>query len=311
MVKRTSLGKYLKKLHFWELLFYVVLIMLMYMLICGNLFRTNDIEGFKDTTDFIIKRGPDIYDEFYGTIYDDLVFSKIKNDFEIGTIINKTEPTQESIILDVGSGTGHHVAAFEENGYNATGIDISPAMVKKAREIYPGKSYMVGDVLKQMTFQPQSFTHITCLYFTIYYIKNKRKFFKNCFDWLIPGGYLILHLVDKNNFDPIIPAGDPFAIISPQRYANERITSTAVKFDNMDYKANFEMIPNSNKAILKETFKNKKNGNIRQNNHELYMPSQATILGMAKDAGFIMDAQIDMIRCQYDSQYLYILQKPN
>ena len=68
MVKRTSLGKYLKKLHFWELLFYVVLIMLMYMLICGNLFRTNDIEGFKDTTDFIIKRGPDIYDEFYGII---------------------------------------------------------------------------------------------------------------------------------------------------------------------------------------------------------------------------------------------------
>ena len=41
------------------------------------------------------------------------------------------------------------------------------------------------------------------------------------------------------------------------------------------------------------------------------MPSQATILGMAKDAGFIMDAQIDMMRCQYESQYLYILQKPN
>jgi len=311
MVKRTSLGKHLKKLHLWEFIFYGVLIILVYILISGNLFRTNSLEGFEETTDFIIKRGQEIYDDFYGNIYDDLVFNKIKNDFEVGTIINKTGPTQESIILDVGSGTGHHVAAFEDNGYNATGIDISPAMVKKAQKTYPGKSYMVGDVLKQMTFPAQSFTHITCLYFTIYYIKNKRKFFKNCFDWLIPGGYLIVHLVDKNNFDPIIPAGDPFTILSPQRYAKKRITSTTVKFDKMDYKSNFELLPNSTKAIMKETFKNNKNGNIRQNNHELYMPSQSTILGMAKDVGFIMDAQIDMMKCQYESQYLYILQKPN
>ena len=125
MVKRTSLGKHLKKLHLWEFIFYGVLIILVYILISGNLFRTNNLEGFEETTDFIIKRGPEIYDDFYGNIYDDLVFNKIKNDFEVGTIINKTGPTQESIILDVGSGTGHHVAAFEENGYIKSGIEIS------------------------------------------------------------------------------------------------------------------------------------------------------------------------------------------
>ena len=32
---------------------------------------------------------------------------------------------------------------------------------------------------------------------------------------------------------------------------------------------------------------------------------------LAKDLGFILMGQIDMIRCQYDSQYLYILQKTN
>ena len=72
----------------------------------------------------------------------------------------------------------------------------------------------------------------------------------------MPGGHLILHLVDKSKFDPILPAGDPFDIVSPQNYAKKRITSTIVKFDDYDYKANFEEIPNTTDAILKETFKN-------------------------------------------------------
>ena len=42
--------------------------------------------------------------------------------------------------------------------------------------------------------------HVTCLYFTIYYIKDKENF-SNCFYWLKPGGVLLLHLVDVNKFD--------------------------------------------------------------------------------------------------------------
>tara|TARA_B100000902_G_C27279967_1_gene901149 strand:+ start:818 stop:1756 length:939 start_codon:yes stop_codon:yes gene_type:complete len=312
MAKRQfSLLKLFNKLSLWERVFLVVFLIIIAIIINNTFFKCIRVEGFEETKEFIVKRGTDIYDNFYGEIYDDLVFSKIKNDFEVGTIINKTEPNETSILLDVGSGTGHHVDAFAENGFKVTGIDKSAAMVELAKEMYPDNTYIVGDVLKSMTFSPNSFTHITCLYFTIYYIKNKRKFLKNCFDWLMPGGYLILHLVDKDNFDPIIPAGDPFNIVSPQKYAKKRITSTEVKFDTMDYKANFEIIPNTTNAILKETFKDKETGNVRQNNHELYMPSQAFILSIAKDLGFILVAQIDMVKCQYDSQYLYILQKPN
>ena len=57
-----------------------------------------------------------------------------------------------------------------------------------------------------MEFPADTFTHITCLYFTIYYIKDKRLFFENCFKWLKPHGVLVIHLVNMNKFDPILPS---------------------------------------------------------------------------------------------------------
>ena len=41
------------------------------------------------------------------------------------------------------------------------------------------------------------------------------------------------------------------------------------------------------------------------------MESQKQILQMLKSTGFMEIAQIDMKNCQYDNQYLYILQKPS
>ena len=190
------------------------------------------------------------------------------------------------------------------------GIDISPAMVKQAKSTYPDLDYRVADALDTMTFPSSSFTHITCLYFTIYYIENKKRFFENCMQWLMPGGYLTIHLVDRDNFDPILPAGDPFGVVSPQSYVDKRITSTVVKFNDFDYKSNFELRPDDI-AIMNETFKYKNNGNVRKNEHKLYMPTQSRILGLAKETGFILLSQIDMLRCQYGNQYIYVLQKPN
>jgi hypothetical protein len=40
------------------------------------------------------------------------------------------------------------------------------------------------------------------------------------------------------------------------------------------------------------------------------MLTQAEILDIAKSVGFIIESKIDLVDCQYDSQYVYILQKP-
>ena len=49
-------------------------------------------EGFEQTKEFTIKKGPMIYDDFYANVYDDLIFNQIKNDYEVGEIVNKTTP---------------------------------------------------------------------------------------------------------------------------------------------------------------------------------------------------------------------------
>jgi SAM-dependent methyltransferase len=274
-------------------------------------------EGFEErTNEFKLKEGPLVYDDFYANVYDDLVFSKIKNDYEIGQIVEITKPSETSIVLDIGSGTGHHVSSLVAHGFKTIGIDISPSMINKAKTTYPELDFRLIDALDTMAFPGNSFTHINCLYFTIYYIKNKKLFFDNCIHWLMPGGFLMLHLVNRDKFDPILPAGDPFNIISPQNYTDIRITNTNVKFDKFEYKADFELIPSGNEiddvnALLRETFKPYKKGLIRQNEHKFYMPTQAAVLALAKEAGFIIYAQIDLVRCQYGNQFIYILQKPS
>jgi SAM-dependent methyltransferase len=262
------------------------------------------------TDKFLFVRDEEVYDKFYSKIYDLLVFNSMKNEFEITSIISNTKPTSKSIILDVGSGTGHHVASLSSKGYNVIGIDKSEAMIKEAKERFPNLSFELGDVLNSELFLYNSFTHILCLYFTIYFIKDKRKFFSNCMDWLKHGGTLIIHLVDREKFDPILPSGNPLFIVSPQKYAKKRITHTKITFNEFVYEADFNLNENTNIASFDEKFKFD-DGKVRKQTQTLYMEPTEDILSMAQEAGFIVQGKASMVKCAYEHQYLYILVKPS
>jgi len=264
-------------------------------------------ENFEQRETFTFIKGKEIYDDFYANIYDHLVYNNVKTDYEIGQIINSTTPSSQSVILDVGCGTGHHVAKLNEKNLQVIGIDVSPAMIKAAKEKYPSHKFQVGDALNSGQFAPSSFTHILCLYFTIYYFKDKRYFFDNCMEWLMPGGYLIIHLVDKQNFDPILPPGNPLYIVSPQKYAKKRITKTKVTFNDFVYHSNFDL--NGNIATFDEKFKFN-DGKTRRQEQTLYMEDTQVILTIAQQCGFTLLSKIDLVKCAYEFQYLYVFVKP-
>ena len=302
-----SITNMYKKSSTWGKVLFLVVIFLIVIMAFKS--KVSMQEGFTESKSFEFITGPEVYDNFYADIYDLLVFSGAKTQYEIGEIINSTKPTQESIILDIGSGTGHHVDQLSKKGFKVTGLDNSSAMIAKAKEHYPKYDFVEGDVLNAMQFQPHSYTHILCLYFTIYYIKEKNVFFNNCFNWLHPGGYLVIHVVDREMFDPILPSANPLLMLSPQRHAKKRITHSNVTFEDFKYNANFEL--EGDKAKFIEKFMNKKSGKVfRKQEHDMFMEPEEDILTMAANAGFIQQAKIDLIKAGYEYNSLYTFVKP-
>lgn len=259
---------------------------------------------------FVFVKDADVYDEFYSSIYDFLVFNNMKNDFEISSIINRTRPNIESKILDIGSGTGHHVAQLAKDGYNVIGIDKAPEMINRSKLNYPDYQFVLGDIIKNNMFMNESFTHILCLYFTIYYMEDKRIFFDNCMQLLKSGGFLVVHLVDREKFDPILPPGNPLYIVSPQKYAKERITKTKITFNEFTYSSDFQLQPSNDIAIFNEKFKFN-DGRVRRQEQTLYMEDTEHIINIAQDSGFILHSKIDLLGCAYENQFLYIFIKPS
>jgi len=307
----NNLYKSITRMSSWGKIVLVLIIFLFFSYVLMHANRENLVEGFTQREKFISKEGVDLYDSFYSSIYDELVYDNIKNNYELGELVKTTKMNpKQSMVLDVGSGTGHHVHKLTEMGFNAQGIDVSKEMINKSKSNYPKLAFKQADALDTMIFNPESFTHINCLYFTIYYIKNKMSFFENCFKWLKPGGYLNIHLVNRDNFNPIINAADPLVLVSPQKFAKNRITNSIVKFNNFQYKADFKFLPEKNLSYFEETFKDDKSGNVRKNNHVFYMDTQKEILALAKSCGFILESKIDMVYCKYEYQYVYILYKP-
>ena len=272
---------------------------------------TPKVEGFEQEDKFLLKEGNEVFDNFYVDIYDQLTYEPVKNKFELGEIVIKTvmEP-RRARVLDIGSGTGNHLRILNNNKVDVTGIELSPSMVSKSKEKHPEIKVLNGDAMDSMIFPGNSFTHIQCLSMTLYYIKNKKQLFENCYRWLMPGGYLSIHLVNKDKFNPILRNANPLFMISPQKHAKNRITESIIQFNDFHYKRDFKYEKGSNIAYFEETIKDENTNKVRKNNHVLYMESQKEILTQAKDAGFILKENIDLVNCQHEYEYIYILYKP-
>lgn len=312
MVKKTeSLGDMINKIvksPIIEKLLYLLILLLIINFVYN--YMNPQKEGFTEQKQIVYKKNGKVFDNFYVTVYDDLFYNKNKSIYEIGLLVNSPGPSEQTVVLDIGSGTGNHVALMESNGMSAIGIDNSSAMIEQARSNYPKLKFHEETVLNKEAFTPESFTHITCFNFTVYYFDNKHLFLENCYRWLMPGGCLLLNLVDKHKFDPIMQNGEPYEILGKkhmEKYGNEN----RIKFVGYNYKSNFEIYPNDDTAVFNERFKDLKTGKQRKQEQHLYMPTQKRILNAAKNVGFILIGKYNLSDINIDSQYIYILQKPN
>jgi SAM-dependent methyltransferase len=282
----------------------IILILLYKHLYCSQIGK----EGFEQKEKFILKHNENIYDNFYVEIYDKLHKPDIYLDDLIDFVHSNTQSSQESIFLDIGSGTGDLVNKLKTNGHYAYGIDKSNAMVQKCEEKFPDNEYKCANANDPLVFEKSTFSHIFCVNKTIYEIENKSQFFNNCYFWLKPGGYLILHLVEPSKFDTTIPAGKSY-ISNPQKYSKTRITDTYIDFIDFNYSAKYDF-KKDNIVVVKETFTDATTNNIRQNELTLFMEPIENILKISKINGFIVQGKANMKSFNDDeNQFIYILER--
>ena len=211
------------------------------------------------------------YTSSHAEWYDVTVYDHTKNEAEIQYISPLLTP--DSHVLDVGCGTGHHVHALQQKA-PVVGMDLSSDMIAVAKKRYP-HTYMQGDALNTSTFSSESFTHITCLYFTVYYMKDKRRFCQNAYHWLTPGGYLCLHLSKEWAYGP-----NSFSELKYSSKHTSRVHRECITFQGKQ--SCFE--------------------------HKIYMESEETIVDMAIQSGFSLFS-IYTYTMPYKNQRLYIFRK--
>jgi ubiquinone/menaquinone biosynthesis C-methylase UbiE len=89
-------------------------------------------------------------------------------------------------ILDVGCGTGHHMASLRARGYEVAGVDGSAEMLAHARANNPGAEIYESDV-ERLPFADKSFDYVICIE-VLRYLPDFRRCVKEMVRVLRPGG---------------------------------------------------------------------------------------------------------------------------
>ena len=243
-----------------------------------------------------------LFDNFYTNIYDKLHNDNNRNEIVINLIKKNCNLKKTSTILDIGCGTGEIVSKLSE--FNIIGLDKSSSMIQLCNNKFPKNKFILDDILNNNRLNYNyEFTHVLCLNFTIYYLNNRKKFFNNVYEILLPNGTLVLHLVEKNKFNRTINACK-INNFNPAKYLENKKIKSNISFDNFEYKCEYYI--ENDKGIINETF-NFNDNSIRKNIHTLNLDSNKIILNEAKNSGFIVDGQIKITNS--DGEYLFILRK--
>ncbi|HEY6403181.1 MAG TPA: class I SAM-dependent methyltransferase [Blastocatellia bacterium] len=101
------------------------------------------------------------YDELGNEPYRNcFVYSRLRLNFWLDHLM--PERGDGLRLLDVGCGTGYHLARYRERGFEIAGIDGSEEMLKQARAAIPGINFKQGDA-ESLPFESESFDFALCI----------------------------------------------------------------------------------------------------------------------------------------------------
>lgn len=141
----------------------------------------------------------DLYDEGYAAAYDSrfllLPWAQQSSEFELSVI--KEELGDQGSYLDVGCGTGWFLSQFP--GRDRAGLDISPAMIDKARSVNPDAELRQGNFLEDQPDWRDRWDLISCMWFAYCYVEtvdDVGRLIANTARWATPTGGVLLPVCD-------------------------------------------------------------------------------------------------------------------
>ena len=278
----------------------------------------NEVEGAYPESKGLIRwlDNKELYDPFYCGIYDQLTQGSVRTQAEVGLALNEWTKQGEDLstfeVLDAGCGTGiATVSLAKMNVKKVTGLDNSKSMLQQAKTKTLEQTTLTdeqkekivwknGDLIDPSSSAGGEYTHALMLYFTVYYVPDKETVFRNLYFWIKPGGKLVVHVVNKHKFDPMLESSAPWLGFSLQKYSKSRITKSEVAFEKFKYTGEFDLQDPA--AEFRETFRFH-NGTVRRQRHSFQMENIDTIVGLAKAAGWEYKGFIDLTPISFEYAY--------
>jgi ubiquinone/menaquinone biosynthesis C-methylase UbiE len=301
-----------------------------------NNHKTNvSYENYEDMTSgnkFESKYDDAVYDAFYVKYYDLVHSNKECNIEQLKIIINYAKNNKFVKLLDIGCGTGYHVYMLDKMKYDVIGLDKSAAMIEQAKLQYANCEFINGDFLQNNLFEYNSFTHLICLNKTFYTFKDKELFFEKSNLLLNADGLIIIHIVNKDNFKPFIVSQTDETVLynSENAIEHKKPEISIIKINNtLEYISEYQVLDNkimTNKednivnntiddiekppfSCYNEKFTNLQTNAVRKQVINLYIPSVAEVITIAKAKGFSVKDKKPLKTCGTNTEFLLILKK--
>jgi SAM-dependent methyltransferase len=290
---------------------YMIIAFLIFLLYSVTTWMSS-IENFENEEGVTYETPEEIYDETYAAVYNMLWHSTEKLQFEQVSMqdVSLADWPKDSVsVLDMCSGTAPHACWFKNLGVKYVGVDISEPMIQQARKACPGSIFKKGDITQVQMFPQKSMSHCLLMNFSAYQFDNPKIVSDNAYQWLQPGGYFVVHLVDPDNYDPLHDLATPFAAFSLQKYALERQTDSNIYFDKFKYKGKLVKKRDEDSAEYNEIFtyydKDENEGSkYRENKHHWAMPSKERMIDIFKTSGFQFVEAVPMLNVGKEYQYI-------
>jgi ubiquinone/menaquinone biosynthesis C-methylase UbiE len=296
-----------------EYIFLALLVFAMYVI---TLWMSGQ-EGFENEGSITYEDPEQIYDDIYASIYD-LIWNPSDmlkyQEVSFQDIALAEWPKASVSVLDMACGTGPHACWFQTLGVKYLGVDISESMLSKGRELCPSARFQKGDITQITLFPPKTYSHVFLLGFSVYEFSNSKILADNAYQWLQPGGWCMVHMVDPDKYDPIHNLAAPFAAFSLQKYSYDRQTTSNIYFDTFKYIGTLKKNKDEDDAVYNETLAfydtSQNNGNkYRENKHHWVMPSKERLIDIWKTSGFRFHESVDLTRCGKEYQYIVYFTK--